>query len=182
MNLHSSSPRRTRRALIFFWCFFGPMRPRRQTSKMTVWEISFNPREFLRFFSPFAFCPSLSCILSYLFCVIFFGVTTKNFYWRSSPLQREQSNVHSLLRLALAFGRVVHCRSHNMRHEMKNSFFNFSTSLCAGLHLTLAGRRSCRSENIRRKRWIIQNEELYLSLFTYIPNSIEISEIAAIIT
>lgn len=79
---------------VALYIIFSGWSPRRQTSKITVWEISSNPREFLRFFSPFVFlfCPfffslfSNSSMFSFLFYVagFFFGVITKNFYWRSS--------------------------------------------------------------------------------------------------
>lgn len=62
-----------------FLCSFSGWSPRRQTSKMTVWEISFNPREFFDSFR-FSFRPFLvhlasfshSSLFSYLFYVAAF--------------------------------------------------------------------------------------------------------------
>lgn len=163
---------------LFF--LFSGRSPRRQTSKMTVWEISFNPREF---FSPSFFCFSciLRCFLIYF--VFFFGVITKNFYWRSSH--------HHYNGLECAFFVPFSSLSRssdvlsivNAQHEMKNSFFNFSTlgSLFA------PSRSGCcetilESGNIRRnERWIIQknrNEKkaTLTIVFTYEQNSVEIWE------
>lgn len=78
-----------------FLCSFSGWSPRRQTSKMTVWEISFNPREFLWFFSPFFSSISLrsrilQCFLIYFMLLLFFRGNNEEFLLKiiTSPLHR----------------------------------------------------------------------------------------------
>lgn len=178
---------------------FSGRSPRRQTSKMTVWEISFNPREFLSilFAFVFPFCPFFSLLGIFqcfffsciYFVAFFFGVITKkNFYWRSS-----HHHYNGPSNAFFSLSRSGHCRctgiKENTQKRNKIHSLIFSMFCCFFLrpsHSDSWEEKNLVSENIRR-RWIIhRNCIFFFFLLRMHQNSIEISEkkgeIAAIIT
>lgn len=129
--------RRIQELFWFFLCFplFGRS-SRRQTGKMTVWEISFNPRKFLRFFSP-SVCPFLNSFM-YFFTVFFRG-KNEEFLLKiiTSPLHRLKSaffmSISSLshFRLDCPLSKAQHKSKHTKIHSLisQHSVLFFAISL-----------------------------------------------------